>query len=251
MPVCVGQLSLSFGALKRSEQPTFYSDSLFKELFKSSFHNIYRHDYFNLTVGYDKQLFSLQAEVGFTATKQTFRSISRHDHVTNHGQAHDIEIGYHDFSVGFGYMNVKLAPSIIIFRKKSVNLIVGPFVQMDVLLYENERNHKDSTVMYNSYNLPNNPPWSTTPEYTVSYAPFNGLQCNSVLFSGGIGFQLRYTYKKIQFLPVVSLGIMSGTRAYEAQASTGWPTLFDPYDNLFYGEVGLKIGYVFGKTKEE
>jgi hypothetical protein len=242
------QLYLSAGVDKRKEGGRYDSAKLGDTLFSTAIHDRYFNDYYSLGIIYKKDGFVLDASLGFVYNKYRLEGWRGGSSYWNHGSYSQSTHKHRSMDVKYTYAGPRVGISKAFFHKSIFNLLLGGFVQVELLASELETNHYDSIVEsyhYSGYN-------PITGEYQTgsgsssetNYERFDGLRMSQVHFSFGINISPRFKIKRFLIAANLGMGWNFEPRTF-SNIHMDYNEDQSNYDKKIrvFTQVGLTIGY--------
>lgn len=158
---------------------------------------------FVLFASYEKyrKQFIFSSSVQFTALQFTPKVYESSIHFWNNGSEYVTTKSYSQQKVSYLYTGLRLDWSFLCISKENFSVYLGPFLQLDVLSFQKESGHRDSTISTHVHKKALDPNTQTFYEHSetstqVSYEKFDGVGLRMFYPTVGIQCKTRYALKK-------------------------------------------------------
>lgn len=216
--------------------------------------------FFLLGISYQKEKALHSFQLKFLSKSIDFSSIRKRSYYASSGDFYRSETKFLETKMRFSYLGFKYSLSLVALNKKHFSLYVGPFVELDLLVFEDEYFHKDSTIFYSRFNgVSFNEATEELSYYTTTGTSielnnneFDMVNLSKMYFGLGINVKTRFKYKQIFIGVGISFGLNNTNRAYYNESETFIMSssnnekeyLLTNVDRTFF-LVDLNIGYSF------
>lgn len=242
----ISQFYTSFEIAKRKEGGDYYSPKLPEVLFKSATSSRYVNDYYSLGIIKKKKGLILEANLGFVYNKYKLSGYRSHTIYWDHGSHRETTSHRANVDVRYTYLAHKISVSKAFFYKKNFNLLVGGFIQLEILTGSKEINHYDSIVSSYKYSgYGQNGYYTVSGSSTeISYETFNGMSLTPSQVTFGVNLSPRFQIKNFLIIANLSIGIIPEPRTF-SNISTDYNSEIEIlYKNtMFFTQLGLSIAY--------
>ena len=228
-----GQISVTIGASNK-----FQSDNIYKYsyVYKNTERSIREQNVFDsYIIGIEYQRKKLNLMIDLTLSTNNLRVSS----LTTNQIVNDRIVKYKNYSIGYGFLGVRLSPRYILKTKEEkFDLLIGPLFQIQWKLYERESEHWDSLYHRHSYYDNWSGYSSSSVEISSSTQEFDGMSIapQSVIMGFSINPNIYIKKLHINFNLSVGMGI-----------TTRRDNLYPKENNVYgFAELGIKFGYQIG-----
>lgn len=206
-----------------------------------------------ISLGYAKETTLFGVDFQFHKKSFTTDVVQRYSYAWSHGQNSESYQKQLHAHVSYGYLGTRLFLNKVFFKQKKGNLIIGGFMQIDKLLFENESEHSDSTVESHSgvgfnYELQQKVYWTNTTYHPTTYEEFNLVTMQKICPSLGmnVGYRVHINSILIDFQGKVGFSGIDSRLHIEPFASgyETWSHYNDEKSKFFY-QFDIRLGYSF------
>lgn len=241
-----GQVSLSFGFSNKFQTDNNYDNdgnAWFGGRITSKVREQYLTNSYSLGADFQRNKFNLVVDMCLWANKLTVNSTSYSAHGSQTGSNSTSRT--YDYSINYGYLGVKISPQRVYEIKENFDILLGPFFQFQLRMYEREYNHLTTVEHYSSYYNP----WAAggTGAYeSTTTSSTNTDEFNRMDLTRESGLLGLYLYPKMKFNKCfVSLNLSGGFGFTSRRDLTDGKAAWE--DKIYgFGEVGFKFGYIMG-----
>lgn len=234
------QISITTGFSNRFQTGNKTADPVKSNSYRESdIRERYLFDTYPLGLDYQRNKFNLSTEISLSSHKLDVNFKSRNFQGSNGSSTSTSEFYYN--TINYGYLGVRISPQRVAEMNENFDLLFGPMIQVQWLLYENEYDH--SYQYEHVYRIDN--PWTmvTTIVETNSSSTeeFDGLYLEKQTGLIGFSLQPRLSFQKWRLLFNLSAGYGFTARRNLKIGKTAW-------EDKFFGfcELGLKFAYQLG-----